>query len=419
MLEREPPEYNMLNDILLQETRKSIGCTEAAAVGLAVAATKDGQEPPYNVEIALDYDTYRNAVNVGIPGGGKGIRSAILMGLNSDWKKKLRVLSKVKPVSINLVRNINVKPLSVDTLFIYACVNNGCSIITLTHDNIVYKGSRIELEKASSSLSSQKEQPSYLRIKKIPYDAIIKAIDLLVDRKDVLERIRQGIKLNLALVKENIEGNQYCGIAKLLPNETLLQKIVRYTVAGVEARMSGSSKPAMSVAGSGNQGITTTVPFVIYAKETKLKEKDMYKAILLAWLTTIYVTAYTKYVSPVCGLGVKAGTGIAAGFGYLLGNKKYETVMDAIRNHLATIAGTVCDGAKLSCTLKAITAVETAYRSAELALKGIQCREGLLGKNVEETLRNIGEYVQEAAPLNIVIVKVISAQGVNNSFFGV
>lgn len=395
---------NYLSNILLQEVKVAAGCTEAAAIGLAIAAAKDEQKPPYDVEVALDYDTYKNAINVGVP-GGKGIKSAILMGLNSDWRKKLEVLSEVKPVSANLVSNISIRPLPIDALFIYARVNNSCSVIISTHDNIIYRGPRIELREALSMFSPKRDLSAYLTMKEIQYGIIIKAIDFLIDRREVLEKVRQAIKLNMALVEEGLES-QNCVITKSLPDETLLQKILKYTSAGVEARMSGLSKSAISVAGSGNQGIVTTVPFAVYAKEVELEEEEACKAILLAWLTTLYATAFTKYVSTLCGLAIKAGLGVAAGFGYLLGRRE-EVIKSAIKNHLATITGIVCDGGKPPCALKAITAVETAYRSAELASKGVECKEGLVGESLEETLRNVGEYVHEARSLNNAIIKAI------------
>ncbi|MGC8558295.1 MAG: L-serine ammonia-lyase, iron-sulfur-dependent, subunit alpha, partial [Nitrososphaeria archaeon] len=163
---------------------------------------------------------------------------------------------------------------------------------------------------------------------------------------------------------------------------------------------------------SGNQGITSTVPLYIYASNSGISEKELYRSIVASWMTTIYATAFTKYISPLCSVGIKGGAGLASGFAYLMQGNEKAAELSAI-NQTASLAGMVCDGAKPGCALKVASGVETAYRSAFLAKNGLRPSqlEGITGESLEETLININEYINSVSSYaNRIISNIISAK---------
>ncbi len=381
-----------LSDVLKKETKIAAGCTEIAAIGYGIAYLKEMTNEPYDIEIYLDYDTFKNAVFAGVPNGGSGLIYGI----------KKALLSKPKGLETLLTSNgiyeaefsIKIVPVNIPCLMIFIKMNDRCVLICGKHDSIAYEGSVIPLRKAKSIAAERCREDGLSSIKKIPYIEIYSSVNEIAKLDFVRERIRDAIMLS----KKLSEDTKHSSIAINLPERTLEEKIVKRTAIAIEARMSGSKIPAMSVAGSGNQGIMTTLPLTIYGDEKGISREDVSRAIVLSWLTTIYATAFTKYTSPICGAGIKAGIGLAAGFGYLMG--EYDVVEGSIINQIATLMGMVCDGAKAGCSLKVIAAIQSAYRSSLLSARGIVVKEGgIASESVEKALINVGRYVESISNL--------------------
>ncbi len=404
----------MLKEALLEEVKLAAGCTEIAAIAYAVAKAKEMSDEPYEVKLYLDLDVFKNAASVGVPGDGFGLVDGIRKALSSKPDGLKTLLSSANKYEGKI--KLDIQPLDVPFLFIYAIVNESAAIIANRHDELIYYGPKVELEKAlemskakgKNSIISEIYDKDSGKVK-VPYRAVYDAAEELSEDDDVKKLIDEALRYNSKLAEENLGSNRYFGIARSLPENSLLDRMIKYAAAAVEARMSGSLTPAMSVAGSGNQGIIATLPLLVFSKEKGIEEKAMNRAVVLAWLTTIYATAFTRYVSAVCGAGIKAGNGLAAGLGYLMG-KTYEVVESAIINNISSVSGMICDGAKPACSLKAATGISSAYTSALLASKGIRVRhiEGISGKTVEDALANLGEYVDKAtSSLNLTISNII------------
>ncbi|MGC8664683.1 MAG: L-serine ammonia-lyase, iron-sulfur-dependent, subunit alpha [Nitrososphaeria archaeon] len=405
-----------LKRLLLEEVKLSSGCTEIAAVGYAVSQAKEMAVPPYKIKLYMDLDVFKNAAAVGVPNGGFGIIEGIRKALLSK-PSGLETLSNSEGIYEDKV-DVEIVPIDLPYLFIYAVINDGSALIAQRHDNLIYTGKPLDLKEAIEA--SKKEAETSLlngiydktskNVKLYYRDLVIYSEGLLSDA-EIRGLIEKAIKYNTSLSEENLSSDRFFGIARNMSSSTFEDRIVRFTSAAVEARMGGSKISAMSVAGSGNQGIISTLPIVAYSKEKGLDKASTYRAILLAWLTTIYSTAFTKYVSPVCGAGIKAGNGLAASFGFLFGNGSYDVIESSIINNIASVSGMLCDGAKPACALKAAVGVNSAYRSALLASHGIRVSplEGIAGKTLEESLINLGEYVDKASQtINSTLVNIIN-----------
>ncbi len=385
-----------LKTTLLREIAVSSGCTEIAAVGYAVSVAKELTNEPYDVEIFLDYNTFKNAAFAGIPGGYRGLFDGVRRALTAK-PKKLETLSTANGIYDGDV-NIRIEPLDLPYVLILVKINDKSALIAYSHANLIYSGESISLKEALKLSKKIVHDLDYLR--SVSYQDLYNSVDELLELYEIQELLEKS-EMNLELIKE-------AKIAKNMKKDAIEEMLFRETFAAVEARMMGSKLPALTIAGSGNQGILTTVPLISYAKEMGIPKGVLNKSILISWITTVYATAFTGYITPMCGAGIKAGPGLAAGFGYMLGGE-FEVVEGAVINHIASLAGIICDGAKLSCASKIALATITAFKSAILAKNGIVMDYGITGKSVEESFKNIGEILKDTfTPANDIIVAIIA-----------
>jgi len=415
--------YDCLREIIKSEVKPSAGCTEIAAIGYAISLAKQGTEEPYSVELYLDYGVFKNAFAAGVPGGSFGIKEAVKRGLMSE-PKGLETLSTAKG-SYNKNFELLVKPIKTQGLFVYAKVNKRAAILAGAHDRVVYNGiafnSVDEAIKAAGSTNENSQLENIYSKEtmtvKLHYSEMLKYVDELAKDDSISKLIGDAIELDMKLANENLRSKKFFGLAKGMAENDVVQKATKYAAAAVEARMSGSSIPAMSVAGSGNQGITSTLPLYIYADSLGASKEELYRSITVSWLTTVYATAFTGYVSPLCSVGIKGGAGLATGFSYLMRGDERAAEISAI-NQISSLAGVVCDGAKPGCSLKVAPGVETAYRSAVLAVKGLRPPklDGILGESLEETLMNVSEYLNSVSDYaNVSISNILSAKLINKN----
>ena len=415
--------YDCLREMIKSEVKPSAGCAEIAAIGYAISLAKQGTKEPYSVELYLDYDVFKNAFASGVPGGEFGIKEAVKRGLMSE-PKGLETLSTAKG---SYTRNFEllVKPIKTQGLFVYAKVNKRATILSGAHDRVVYNGMAFNsVEEAIKAAGSAKENSQLEQIYskktmtvKLHYSEMLEYANELAKDHSISKLIDDAIELDMNLANENLGSKKFFGLARGMAENDIVQKAIKYAAAAVESRMSGSSIPAMSVAGSGNQGITSTLPLHIYAGSLGADKEELYRSITVSWLTTIYATAFTEYISSLCSVGIKGGAGLAAGFSYLMGGDERAAEISAI-NQISSLAGAVCDGAKPGCSLKVASGVETAYRSAVLARKGLRPPQldGILGDSLEETMMNVSEYLNSISGYaNVSISNILSAKFENKN----
>lgn len=412
--------------LLHKEVKPALGCTEPIAVSLAVAKAVEvlaqhcsDCEPgcplwrltaAFRIRVAVSGNILKNGMGVGIPGTDMiGLDIAAALGAvcgNSAYG--LEVLKDISDGAIarakDLVRNKQVALETADTshlLHVRASVRlegaseEAVAVIQDDHDRIVETryGDRLleSTEPGTAAQSPDKSGEEYhLTVREI-YDFATTADD--ADIAFILE----DRTLNLALALEGMKGDYGLGVGKAIrenQNEVFGDDFMSFamgmTAAASDARMAGCKLPAMSNSGSGNQGITVSMPVIAYAQKYGVEDKQLARALILSNLVAIHIKHYLGKLSALCGC-VIASTGSACGLVYLQGGS-YEQVCAAIKNMIGNITGMVCDGAKVGCAMKVASGVSSAVQSCVLALRGTCIREtdGIIDKDIEKTIRNLG-----------------------------
>ena len=405
-----------LVELLHQEVVPAIGCTEPIAVALCVAkATEQLQHEPTAIRVRLSKNIYKNALSVGIPNTGMtGLPIAIALGAtigHSD--KQLEVLCDVCPKAVEYAKeymertpiDIETDPQAPDILYIRAEVSDGTHT---AHATIQGSHTHFCEDEKTSAISTKRQETSPALTLRQVYDFAM-AVDLAQVRW-----LLDGAEMNINAAKISFNGEYGHGLGKLLQTQrkrkcmpayrnllpaifgnTLFTKILSYTSGACDARMSGAMVPVMSNSGSGNQGISCSVPVYIYAKENDCTEEQMIRALALSNLTVIYIKQSLGRLSALCGC-VVAATGSAAGITYLMGGT-YTEITYAIKNMIANISGMICDGAKPGCALKVTSGVSTAILSASLAMQHsyADATEGIVEDDIDRTIHNLTRIGRE------------------------
>ena len=344
----------------------------------------------------------KNVKSVIVPntGGLKGIPAALVAGfVAGNASKVLEVLSEVSDeakaeIKVKLGEiEIEIIPVSDKLLYIDVEVTAGSEsarvVIEDSHTNItlIKKNDQLIYSATESSEISTETDRSCLSVEKIFEFANT------VDLKDVYAIIKRQIDYNTAISKEGFAGNWGAEIGKTILNqapESIEAKAKAAAAAGSDARMSGCELPVIIVSGSGNQGMTASLPVVTYAKELGASEEELYRALVLSDLITIHQKTGIGKLSAFCG-AVSAGCGAACGIAYLKGGD-LETIAHTIVNTLAITSGMICDGAKPSCAAKIATAIDAGLLGYQMYQNGNQFRdgEGIIKKGVENTIVNVG-----------------------------
>ncbi|MDR1371131.1 MAG: L-serine ammonia-lyase, iron-sulfur-dependent, subunit alpha [Dysgonamonadaceae bacterium] len=393
--------------LIHQEVVPAIGCTEPVAVSLAVAkAAEVLGEVPENIQVFLSTNVLKNAMGVGIPGTGMiGLPIAIALGaLIGKSEYQLEVLKDMTPDSLDSGKKmieekricVSLKENTTDKLYIEAVCTKGNNrtrvIIRHQHTNICFieRNKQVLLDKQPGSDERSDEGSVELTLKKV-YDF---SMEMPLDEiRFILDSGRMNKNAAIESFKHNFGhalGKTLVGkYKKQIMGEGLLSKMLSYTSAACDARMAGAMIPVMSNSGSGNQGLTTTLPVVIYAEENKLPEEKLIRALMLSNLTVIYIKQNLGRLSALCGC-VVASTGSSCGITYLMGGD-YQEITYAVKNMIANLTGMICDGAKPSCALKVTTSVSTAVFSAMMAMEGkfVTSIEGIIDEDVDQSIRNL------------------------------
>lgn len=407
-------DYAQITALIQREVIPAMGCTEPAAVALCVAkATETLGEQPQRVEVMLSANVLKNALGVGIPGTCMiGLPIAIALGaLIGKSERQLEVLCDCTPEStargqqfINEGR-IDIQQKNTDhKLYIEAtCVGqNGhraTAIIAGEHTNFVH------IERDGQTLLHQEYTCSNTHNDSAPSLTLQAVYDYATTVPlDDIRFILATKQLNKAAAEHSFSNS--CGhnlgyllnhgAGDLMLGQTTFNRMVAYTAGACDARMAGAQIPVMSNSGSGNQGITATLPVVIYAEDNHNSEEELIRALALSHLTVIYIKQNLGRLSALCGC-VVASTGSSCGITYLMGGK-YAQIASAVQNMIANITGMICDGAKPSCALKVATGTSTAVLSAILAMNGkhVCGLEGIIDNDVDKSIRNMSRIGSES-----------------------
>jgi L-cysteine desulfidase len=410
-----------LKDVLKTEVAPALGCTEPVAIALAAAAAASliSKEEIAGIEIWVDPNVYKNGIAVAIPGthGQHRLDLAGAIGaLGGDPERRLEVLEPVTDDIVDraaeLVRAEKVKINLLESqkeLFIKAVVkskeNMSECIIKGFHDNIfslclnhqqISDSQLLHRGDPAQDLPDARDVETWL--KGLSLVDLVKLLDNL-DGED-MDFLEEGVRYNLRIAEYGLKYGSGLAIGKTL-ERLVRQKLIKkdmmvyariLTSAASDARMAGVKLPAMSSAGSGNQGLTATLPIWAVKEYVECDRKAILESVGLSHIITTYVKAHTGRLSAVCGCSIAAGAGATAGITYLLGGD-IQHITGAITNLTVDLAGVICDGAKAGCSLKLATAAGTAVQSALFSLHGVyvQPTDGIIGISPERTVQNVGE----------------------------
>lgn len=393
--------------LIKREVVPAIGCTEPIAVALCVARACEllGSRPE-KIEVRLSTNILKNAMGVGIPGTGMiGLPIAIALGaLVGRSEYGLEVLKDAdaeaveqgkkyiaeKRISVDLKKDIEEK------LYIEAEVSVGAhratAVIAGGHTNFVYL--RLDDEVIEDSRTDggecEGDDDVQLTLRRV-YDFS------MTTPTDDLKFILEARRLNKSAAEQAFRSDYGHSLGKTLRGDreikllgdSIFSRIISYTAAACDARMAGAMIPVMSNSGSGNQGITATLPVVVYGEECGATEERMIRALTLSHLTVIYIKQSLGRLSALCGC-VVAASGSSCGITYLMGGG-YDEIAMAVKNMIANLTGMICDGAKPSCALKLASGVSTAVLSAMMAMEHrcVSKLEGIIDEDVDKCIRNL------------------------------
>ena len=405
-MKRDSSTYRAYLQILKEELVPAMGCTEPIALAYAAAKARNllGSMPD-RVFVEASGSIIKNVKSVIVPNTNllKGIPAAVTAGIVAGKaEKELEVIASVTLEETEKMRDfLDTIPIDVAycdygltfdiSVTLYHQKSMAKVRIVNYHTNIVY------MEKDGEVLLDtpiQGESEEALTDRSLLNSKDIWTFVQNVNLEDVRRIIESQIKNNMAIVEEGLTQEYGASIGQVLLNaygDSVWVKARAYAAAGSDARMSGCELPVIINSGSGNQGITTTVPVIVYCREMKICEEKMFRALTLANLMTIYQKTWIGRLSAYCGV-VSAGSSAGAAIAYL-NDCDYEETMHALINSLAIVSGMVCDGAKPSCAAKIASAVESGFLGFAMCQQGKHFLggDGLVDNDFDITIQNIGQ----------------------------
>ena len=410
-MERGCHQYNTYVNILKRELVCAQGCTEPIAIAYCAAVARSVLGAiPDRVEVEASGNIIKNVKSVIVPGtnGGRGIAAAAAIGiLGGDEKALLEVIKTVpeeaKAQLPSYIASTPITLIPVDrgvVLDIGIIAHKGDSYakvrIAVEHTNIVLieKDGQVLQEKAVETETVDPEAPDYtlLSVEGI-YD-----FATTCDLEDVRETLQRQVEMNSAISDEGLRGNWGANIGKTLLHyvgSDVRTRAKARAAAGSDARMSGCERPVVIVSGSGNQGMTASIPVIRYAWHLGVSREKLYQALLISDLVTIHQKSGIGRLSAYCG-AISAGVGAGAGIAYLL-DGSYRAIAHTIVNAVAILSGTICDGAKPSCAAKIAASVDAGILGYQMYCNDQQFRggDGIVTKGVDDTIANIGVLAKQ------------------------
>ena len=397
--------YDAYVKILREELVPAMGCTEPIAVAYAAAlARKTLGATPETVDIRVSANIIKNVKSVVVPhtGGLRGIEAAAAAGIVAgDADVQLEVLSRVTEAQITQMKpyleraEFTVVPSETDYIFdiqitVGAAGHTAFVQIAGGHTNVIgiRRDDAVLLEKEYVQ-GGQVEQTDHTLLS---VEKIVEFADT-VRLEDVQAVLDKQIACNRAIAEEGFRGDWGANIGSVLLKaygDSVANRAKAWAAAGSDARMSGCEKPVVINSGSGNQGLTASLPVIVYAEELKATKEQLYRALVVSNLITIHLKTGIGRLSAYCG-ATSAGCGAGAGITYLYGGR-FHAIAHTIVNAVAINSGMICDGAKASCAAKIASAVEAGLMGMQMQLAGEQFYggDGIVTKGVENTIANIG-----------------------------
>lgn len=405
-----------LEKTLKLDLKAALGCTEPIAIALATCKAKRlTTGKPIRIHLKLSTNLLKNAMEVGIPGTGgqRGIVLAaalgylspapqpdltLLEGMTPEWLAEAQKIVDNDIIKIDLVAEKH--GLYMDVLVTDDQKNIGRCVISGSHENIILleKNGTVQFSSHSSGDNGAGELLAARKaLAESSFAEIWNTIGNLSD--DIRKLVLDGVKMNLKVAEAGLNRQGFLNIGCIynqmisdgwLGND-IINKAKALTSAAIDARMSGCDLQVMTSAGSGNQGLTISLPLYILAKEIKADDKKLSEALALAHGITSALKYHTGTLSAMCGCVVCAGVGLTASITYLLGGT-LEQATAAINNMVGSITGVICDGAKVGCAMKLVCAADSSFQAAMMAIKGLKLptTNGVLGNDIESSLANIG-----------------------------
>ncbi len=400
--------YNAYVNILREELVPAMGCTEPIAIAYASALAKKALGcMPQSVKVWASANIIKNVKSVVVPntGGKRGIAAATAAGLVAgNPETKLQVLSGItdsqRAEIESFLQNTGLEVLQSQKPYIFniqvevkANGHTAYAEIAGQHTNVIsvkYDSTDI-ISKEYQEVTSEPQNRYLLTVEDI--------IDFAneVDLNDVKEILERQIAYNTAIAEEGLTGKWGAKVGLTLLNaygNSVHNKAKAYAAAGSDARMNGCELPVIITSGSGNQGLTTSLPVIVYANEMGVSHEKLLRALVVSNLVTIHMKTYIGRLSAYCG-ATSAGCGAGAGICYLHGGNAHS-VSHTVVNAVAINSGMICDGAKSSCAAKIASAVEAGLLGFQMQQQKTQfyAGEGIVTKGVENTIKNVGQVAR-------------------------
>ena len=402
--------YGEYVKILKTELVPAMGCTEPISIAYAAAKARKALGCiPDSVEICASPNIIKNVKSVVVPNTGslRGIDAAAIAGIVAGQADdELQVLSRVTPEQVKEISeqlnkiNCTVKPAENGYIFyisVHACGGGHTAYVEIAgnHTNVV-------CIKKDDEVIFSREYVEQTCVSRTNHE-LLNVEDIVrfaneVEISDVEETIARQITYNTAIAEEGLRNSWGANIGNILLKSygnSVHNRAKAYAAAGSDARMSGCELPVVINSGSGNQGLTASLPVIVYAKEIGATKETLYRALVISNLVTIHLKTGIGPLSAYCG-ATSAGCGAGAGITYLYGGG-YREIAHTIVNALAINSGMICDGAKSSCAAKIASAVEAGLLGMQMENHDRQFYggEGIVEKGVENTIRNVGELARD------------------------
>ena len=391
-----------MTDFLAAEWKPALGCTEPAAVAWAAAlAAEQGGGQVRQVRLVCDPRTYKNCYAVGLPNSDRatGILWALALGAHLlDGSLGLRSFEGTNSASIESAKIL----LEHHGVHVEVDAQQSCLLVDVTVVREQGVGRAIlerehthlaRLEKDGHLVGGAESSHRVVEPPSLRQQVATLSIQNLMDLAFTLssadrDRLQEGVALNLAIARHGLSMLPAGFVPAGQDSQTRLSRLVS---AGVFARMSGESLTVMTLAGSGNKGITVALPVSLWGRESGHSEGQIEEALAFACLMTTAATWHLGTLSAICGAANAAGIGIASALVMMEGGNAHQVGL-AVSNMVGNVAGMICDGAKIGCAMKTMTGVDAAFRSANLALAGIgiPATDGIVGEDGENSLANLG-----------------------------
>ena len=410
-MEKSDVRYQTFVNIMKEELAPAMGCTEPISLAFAAAKAREVLGcMPEKVHIEASGNIIKNVKSVVVPNtnGKRGMAIAAAAGIIAGKaEKELEVIAEATEeqkaemtrfaesgaVTVSLAKS----DLKFDIIVhLYAGDQSSVCRVAVNHTNIVYLEKNgqvlVNLGEPKSNFDGMSAGRELLNVKDI-----VEFADT-VDLDDVHPLLARQVAYNSAIAEEGLRGDYGANVGSTLLKclgNNVRTRARAYAAAGSDARMNGCELPVVINSGSGNQGITSTMPVVIYAKELGVSEEKLFRALIVSDLITDHQKTYIGVLSAYCG-AMSAGVGAACGVAYLNGENA-DMIGNVLINGTATLSGVICDGAKASCASKIATAVEMGLLGYDMAKNGqvLHGGDGIVGADVEETIRNVGRLADE------------------------